>query len=152
MLLSNLTLTSLVYFIVLLSPNLVITYGLTAIIFTLFVVFSGFLITRDNIPGWWIWLHYMDILMYPFESLLINEFSGLALSCEGIEFVGVPITSVPGSPVLPFCPFTTGPQFLASFGLDTKWFARDPLVLLGWWILLLVLNTLLIKFVVHQKR
>ena len=72
-LLANLLSISIVYAICLASPNITLANALSALVFTLFSNFAGFLITRDNIPGWWIWAHYMDLDMYGIEALLINE-------------------------------------------------------------------------------
>ena len=33
---------------------------------------SGFFITANNIPDWWIWLHCLSIFKYPYESLTVN--------------------------------------------------------------------------------
>jgi len=43
----------------LLAPNFVLASTFCAVAFTLFAIFSGFLISRDNIPPWWIWAHYL---------------------------------------------------------------------------------------------
>ena len=64
---------AIVYAICLASPNITLANALSALVFTLFSNFAGFLITRDNIPGWWIWAHYIDLDMYGIEALLINE-------------------------------------------------------------------------------
>lgn len=58
-LLTNLLAISLCHIIGLLSPNVVIANSLSAILFTLFSLLAGFLITRDDIGGWWIWMHYI---------------------------------------------------------------------------------------------
>ena len=41
---------------------------------TIFSLFAGFIIPKDSIPPWWIWLHYIDFYKYPLEALCINEF------------------------------------------------------------------------------
>ncbi|KAL9239259.1 hypothetical protein vseg_013599 [Gypsophila vaccaria] len=51
--------------------------GFTVVVAILayFVLFSGFFITRDRIPSYWIWFHYISLVKYPFEGVLQNEFS-----------------------------------------------------------------------------
>ncbi|KAI3876765.1 hypothetical protein MKX03_037432 [Papaver bracteatum] len=39
-----------------------------------FLQFSGFFIRRDRIPSFWIWLHYISALKYPYQAILLNEF------------------------------------------------------------------------------
>ncbi len=85
-LLANLLSISIVYTICLASPNITLANALSALVFTLFSNFAGFLITRDNIPGWWIWAHYIDLDMYGIEALLINEVVRLPPLGHPIQF------------------------------------------------------------------
>ncbi|KAK1562075.1 hypothetical protein Q3G72_005799 [Acer saccharum] len=39
-----------------------------------FLACSGFLFSRHEIPPYWIWLHYISLIKYPYEGLLINEY------------------------------------------------------------------------------
>jgi ABC-type multidrug transport system permease subunit len=41
-------------------------------LFSVMFLLSGFFIKKANIPPWWIWLHYMSIFKYAYESLSIN--------------------------------------------------------------------------------
>lgn len=51
--------------------------GFTVVVAILayFLLFSGFFITRDRIPLYWIWFHYISLVKYPYEAVLQNEFS-----------------------------------------------------------------------------
>jgi hypothetical protein len=40
----------------------------------LFFLFAGFFIARSNIPGWWIWFHWLSIFKYPLEAATQNQF------------------------------------------------------------------------------
>ncbi|RZC91589.1 hypothetical protein C5167_027654 [Papaver somniferum] len=35
---------------------------------------SGFFIHRDSLPSYWIWFHYISVLKYPYQVMLLNEF------------------------------------------------------------------------------
>ena len=41
-------------------------------LFSVMFLLSGFFIKAANIPYWWIWLHYMSIFKYAYESLVVN--------------------------------------------------------------------------------
>ncbi|KAI7740568.1 hypothetical protein M8C21_027688 [Ambrosia artemisiifolia] len=41
-----------------------------------FFLFSGYFISKNDIPVYWVWVHYLSLVKYPFESFLINEFGG----------------------------------------------------------------------------
>ena len=47
-------------------------------IFSTMLLMSGFFITKDKIPVWWVWLHYISLLKYSYESFLINIFEKIA--------------------------------------------------------------------------
>lgn len=55
--------------------NVMMAYTVVVAILAYFVLFSGYFITRDRIPPYWIWFHYMSLVKYPFEGVLQNEFS-----------------------------------------------------------------------------
>ena len=41
-----------------------------------FFLFSGFFVSKNQIPKYWRFVHYLSLFKYPLESLLINEYSG----------------------------------------------------------------------------
>ncbi|KAI3706615.1 hypothetical protein L6452_24487 [Arctium lappa] len=50
--------------------------GFTIVVAVLayFLLFSGFFITRDRIPSYWLWFHYLSLVKYPYQGVLQNEF------------------------------------------------------------------------------
>ncbi|KAK7284245.1 hypothetical protein RJT34_18987 [Clitoria ternatea] len=74
--------------------------GFTVVVAILayFVLFSGFFISRDRIPPYWIWFHYMSLVKYPFEGVLQNEFDVAPPRCfvRGTQmFDNTPLGMVP---------------------------------------------------------
>ncbi|KAL4575162.1 hypothetical protein LXL04_022004 [Taraxacum kok-saghyz] len=55
-------------------PQVMLGYTIVVAILAYFLLFSGFFITRDRIPGYWIWFHYLSLVKYPYEAVLQNEF------------------------------------------------------------------------------
>jgi hypothetical protein len=41
-----------------------------------FFLFSGYFIARSDMPGCWVFMHYLSLFKWPFEALLVNEFAG----------------------------------------------------------------------------
>ncbi|CAM8887760.1 unnamed protein product [Rhodiola kirilowii] len=41
-----------------------------------YFLFSGYFITKGDIPWYWRFMHYMSLFKYPFECFMINEFGG----------------------------------------------------------------------------
>ncbi|KAK9059779.1 hypothetical protein SSX86_020483 [Deinandra increscens subsp. villosa] len=55
-------------------PHVMLGYTIVVAILAYFLLFSGFFITRDRIPDYWIWFHYLSLVKYPYEAVLQNEF------------------------------------------------------------------------------
>uniref|UniRef100_A0ACD5TZD6 Uncharacterized protein n=1 Tax=Avena sativa TaxID=4498 RepID=A0ACD5TZD6_AVESA len=78
-------------------PHVTIGYTVVVAVLAYFFLLSGFFVSRDRIPGYWIWLHYMSLVKYPYQAALQNEFSD-ATRCfaRGIQiFDGTPIGGMP---------------------------------------------------------
>ncbi|KAE8773399.1 ABC transporter G family member 16-like [Hordeum vulgare] len=67
-------------------PHVVLGYTVVVAVLAYFLLLSGFFISRDRIPSYWIWLHYMSLVKYPYQALVQNEF-GDATRCfaRGIQ-------------------------------------------------------------------
>ncbi|XP_019181753.1 PREDICTED: ABC transporter G family member 5 [Ipomoea nil] len=59
-----------------LVPNFIIGNSLISAVMGSFFLFSGYFVSKNGIPNYWIFMHYISLFKYPFEGFLINEFSG----------------------------------------------------------------------------
>ncbi|WCJ30942.1 ABC-2 type transporter family protein [Euphorbia peplus] len=59
-----------------LVPNFIMGTSLIAGIMGAFFLFSGYFIAKDDIPKYWIFVHYLSLFKYPFECFIINEYGG----------------------------------------------------------------------------
>lgn len=87
----------------------------------LMLLFAGFFIPRDQIPGWWIWTYWISFLQYALlllllfwmycpvsycyfsyavEATTLNSLSGLSFFCEPDQFVQVPLANGETAPYL----------------------------------------------------
>jgi ABC-type multidrug transport system permease subunit len=181
-LLANLISLVVVYTLCFSAPNIAVANVMAGLVFTVLSMFAGFLIARNKIPDYWIWLHYLDVNMYPIEALLINEVKGMDFHCSNSELVQVrsycyitfiyiyiwtwhilicSFYSVPQVPIelaaggtatANYCPITTGEQYLDSLGMSADNMLRNSLVMVGWVLALFISSAFLLKCVVHQKR
>ncbi|URD98196.1 ABC transporter G family member, partial [Musa troglodytarum] len=53
-----------------------------------FFLFSGYFIAKDNIPRYWIFMHYLSFFKYPFEAFVLNEYGGARGRRECLEWEG----------------------------------------------------------------
>ncbi|KAF8044623.1 hypothetical protein N665_7420s0001 [Sinapis alba] len=54
--------------------HVMIGFTVVVAILAYFLLFSGFFISRDRIPLYWLWFHYLSLVKYPYEGVLQNEF------------------------------------------------------------------------------
>lgn len=59
-----------------LVPNFIMGSSVIAGLMGSFFLFSGYFISKDKIPSYWIFMHYISLFKYPFECLMINEYGG----------------------------------------------------------------------------
>ncbi|KAB1223973.1 ABC transporter G family member 2 [Morella rubra] len=79
--------------------HVMLGYTVVVAILAYFLLFSGFFITRDRIPVYWIWFHYLSLVKYPYEGVLQNEFDD-PVKCfvRGVQlFDNTPLGMVPDS-------------------------------------------------------
>lgn len=59
-----------------LVPNFIIGNSLVCAMMGSCALFSGYFVSKNEIPNYWMVMHYVSLFKYPFEGFLINEFSG----------------------------------------------------------------------------
>lgn len=67
---------SLVVFLSGLVSHVLVGYTVVVAILGYFLLLSGFFITRNRIPEYWIWFHYISLIKYPYEAVMRSEFEG----------------------------------------------------------------------------
>ncbi|KAF7834139.1 ABC transporter G family member 5 [Senna tora] len=68
-----------------LVPNFIVGNSVISGVMGSFFLFSGYFISKNEIPKYWIFMHYISLFKYPFEGFLINEFSN-SRKCLGYMF------------------------------------------------------------------
>ncbi|XP_024394096.1 ABC transporter G family member 29 isoform X2 [Physcomitrium patens] len=56
------------------TPNLILATVLSTFFYTVFNLYSGFLIPRPYIPGWWIWYYWFCPVAYSVYALLASQY------------------------------------------------------------------------------
>lgn len=59
-----------------LVPNFIMGTSVISGLMGSFFLFSGYFISKDNIPRYWIFMHYLSLFKYPFECFTINQYGG----------------------------------------------------------------------------
>lgn len=59
-----------------LVPNFIMGTSVISGLMGSFFLFSGYFISKESLPSYWVFMHYVSLFKYPFECFLINEFGG----------------------------------------------------------------------------
>ena len=65
-----------------LAPNAEVAQNLGPLPLIVSLIFGGFFINLGSLPAAAEWLPYISFLKWVFESLVINEFTGVTFTCE----------------------------------------------------------------------
>ncbi|KAF7146945.1 hypothetical protein RHSIM_Rhsim03G0195400 [Rhododendron simsii] len=72
---------SFVLFLSSFAPNYIAGTSLLTILLGCFFLFSGYFISTENLPKYWLFMHYLSMYKYALDALLINEYSCLVSKC-----------------------------------------------------------------------
>ncbi|PON35356.1 ABC transporter-like [Parasponia andersonii] len=122
-----------------LVPNFITGTTFIAGLMGSFFLFSGYFITKEDIPRYWIFMHYLSLFKYPFECFMINEYGGERGSHRCLASLG-------GQCVL------HDDKFLVEKGLreSQKW--SNLCVMMGFIIGYRLLCFLILRFRTHRTR
>ncbi|CAN4103253.1 unnamed protein product [Withania somnifera] len=59
-----------------LVPNFLLGMSFIGCFIGAFFLFSGYFISKESIPMFWLFVHYLSLFKYPFGCFLINEYGG----------------------------------------------------------------------------
>ncbi|KAK5578429.1 hypothetical protein RB653_008100 [Dictyostelium firmibasis] len=130
-------------------------------IVVLFMIMSGYMISRLQIPGWWIWLNALSPLRYIIDMVSSNELYGLKFHCSANEFI--PPLSHPllnktydegGYEGNQLCQYSTGSDFLQQFGFSDNSYMRwvDIAIILGFATTFFIIFFVGIKYIRFENK
>lgn len=141
-------------------PSYITGYAVVIATTALFFLTCGFFLKASQIPKYWIWLHYISAIKYPFEAMLINEFKGKE-HC----YTGEPTDLSPGplgqvkfsklhntSSVLPPNCKLIGEDILFSMGINLENIWYNIAILLAWGVLYRFFFYVVLRFYSKNER
>ncbi|KAG8381222.1 hypothetical protein BUALT_Bualt06G0099800 [Buddleja alternifolia] len=72
---------SFVLFLSSVAPNYIAGTSSVTLLLAGFFLFSGYFISKDSLPKFWLFMHYLSMYKYALDALLINEYSCLVSRC-----------------------------------------------------------------------
>jgi len=112
-----------------------VAVAISTVLMIFFMVFGGYFIAADNIPDYYIWIHYLSYVKYGFTILLLSQVSkDDVYPCKQNSF----------------CEFGTGKDIFDSLSIDvTIW--QSFLVLIGLALVYNVIAYLALRFLNARK-
>lgn len=97
-----------------------ISQGLYNMALCLFVLYTGYLKSGDELGWYLVWIYWANPGSYALKAALLNEFVGLKFSCADDELVPRGVAAIDSDhPEIKFCPsmgiFDTGVNYLKTF-------------------------------------
>lgn len=117
-----------------LAKSAQIAVAMSTVLMIFFMVFGGFFIAPDNIPDYYIWIHYLSPVKYGFTILLLSQVS--------------PDDVYPCKET--FCPWTSGQDILDALSIDVTIY-QSFLVLIGLAIIYNLIAYLSLRFLNARK-
>ncbi|KAF5743492.1 ABC transporter family protein [Tripterygium wilfordii] len=72
---------SFVLFLSSLVPNYIAGTSMVTVLLGGFFLFSGYFISKESMPKYWLFMHFFSMYKYALDALLINEYSCLVSKC-----------------------------------------------------------------------
>lgn len=133
---------SFVLFLSSVAPNYIAGTSLVTILLAAFFLFSGYFISKESLPKYWLFMYFFSMYKYALDALLINEYSCLHNKCL-VWFEEASVNSC----------LVTGGDVLDKNGLHERQWWLNVYMLLGFFVLYRVLCFLvLLKRVSGSKR
>jgi len=118
------------------TPNFILASIVSAFFYTLFNLFTGFLIPRPSIPPWWIWYYWFCPLAWTIYGLVASQFGDYTTK---LTIVGAPTTTVKD-------------YLQHTFGFRHEFLAAVGPVLFLWMLFFAGIFIFAIKFLNFQRR
>ncbi|DBA66686.1 TPA: hypothetical protein ACH3X2_002151 [Trebouxia sp. C0005] len=74
-----------------LTPTLQLAAVCSAYVYSIFNLFAGFTMTQPNMPGWWIWMSYLNPIFWSVYGLIISQVGNLSVGCTLVSGDLVPV-------------------------------------------------------------
>ena len=116
---------------------------------TLFILFNGFLLPRYQVPGYWIWVYYLNPLQWAVSALVVNEFTSpdYSLPCQNV----LDKTFIPQCNRFPNESIGHAWLLNAQIRTDTRWIGLSVIVLFAWLVVWNILAYFSISKIQHAK-
>ncbi|KAH9113415.1 hypothetical protein AeMF1_012378, partial [Aphanomyces euteiches] len=89
MLIINVLFATWFFFIAVVSPNLDVANPLSMVCVLFFIIFAGFIVQSGDIPDYFIWIYWIDPIMWAMRALATNQYSNSEFKVcnyRGVEY------------------------------------------------------------------
>ena len=130
------------------APSLEVAMASATGVITFFTIFAGFMIPKNSIPDYWIWVYHLSITRYSVEACTINELEGTDYYCTDDEYTQIEACNT----TLEACQYENGDEVIDSFDMDKDNKALDMVILCIYTASLIGLTHLALRYLRIIKR
>ncbi|KAK1937026.1 Pleiotropic drug resistance protein 1 [Phytophthora citrophthora] len=139
----SMAVAALFFFVACASPNLNVAFPITQLLQLFFVTFSGYVVTKDTIPDYMIWVYWLSPQGWGVRALAVNQYNDSRfMTCV---YEGVDYCSRYG--------MQAGEYLLSVYGVPTQkywlWFALVFLAAL--YLFVMLLSCLVLEFLRYEE-
>lgn len=105
-------------------------------------VYAGYEIKKPRIHPWFVWIYWINPLVYSMEALMTNELHDTTIDCvgnnlvpNGPNYIGEPASCAGVSGAVQGETSLTGDQYLQSLSFNHQHMWRNMGILWAWWVL-----------------
>ncbi|TMW67508.1 hypothetical protein Poli38472_011128 [Pythium oligandrum] len=140
---TNLAFAAWFFFISVASPSVHVAEPLGMLSLLLYILFAGFMITKDSIPVYFIWAYWINPMSWAFRSLAINQFRRPEF--QVCEYDGVDYCSLYGKQMDIFS--------LETFDIDTEkhWLLYGIIFMVGMYFVFMALVGYVLEHVRYES-
>ncbi|ETN18804.1 hypothetical protein PPTG_04290 [Phytophthora nicotianae INRA-310] len=89
LMMTNLAFAAWFFFITAISPDIHISKPIAMMSIVYFILFAGFVVTKDQVPDYFIWLYWLDPISWCLRALAVNQYRSSAFDVcvyDGIDY------------------------------------------------------------------
>ncbi|GMF23961.1 unnamed protein product [Phytophthora lilii] len=131
------------FFLAAAAPNLNIAKPVAMVMLLLFVLFAGFIVSKDGIPDWLSWLYWLDPVAWTVRSIAVSQYRSKKL--DVCVYAGVDYCSTYNQ--------TMGKYSLNLFDVptDKAWVVYGVIYLVTSYVVLMILSYYVLEYRRHER-
>ncbi|RAW23077.1 ABC transporter G family member 31, partial [Phytophthora cactorum] len=138
LMMTNLAFAAWFFFVTAISPDIHISKPIAMMSIVFFILFAGFVVTKDQVPDYFIWLYWLDPISWCLRALAVNQYRSSTFDVcvyEGTDYCAQ-------------FDMNAGEYYMSLFDIpsDKFWIVCGATFMVGAYIVFMVLSLLVLEY------